>query len=296
MRGGDKKVVQRRQLVHDQAVVVHRHCQHARRAQAEGVACVRVAGLFETDTGAGMEQTFGQQVVGVLRADGDEDLVGQREHAARRQQTQADLLDELRNVVGFEVGRPARLPRARQGAHDALAEVLGREELGVVLAVDKGIGVVAPAHRLGQHGLARQGAVQAMPPIRGAARRCDGHRVGRRRGSGRKLRGATGVCDVDAAARPRLQKALVDELIVGGGDRVSAQAQQPRQFARRRHRHASGQPALQQRLDYGLAQPGLERQRGAGLEREQPLPLDAAGPCRPALPRLLRHLPSALRT
>jgi hypothetical protein len=75
---------------------------------------VRVAGLLEAQPGVGAEQRVGQQVEGLLRADRDQDLLGQREHAALGQHAQADLLDQVGQVVGLEVG--VQLGAARASA------------------------------------------------------------------------------------------------------------------------------------------------------------------------------------
>ena len=281
VRGRDEGVVERRQRVDDDAVAVDRHRRELRPAQREAVARVRVAGLLEADPGRAVEQRLGEQVERVLRADREQDLVGEREDAARRQQPGPDLLDEIGHVPGLEVRRPVRQLGAREAPDAALAEVVGGEELGVVGSVDERIGLLAPALRLGERRLAAQRAARARAPLRrtaGLARTWLGLRhsrpAGGEPGETRDARRHRLQRDEDAAARPRVEEALVDELRIGRGHGVAADAQLRRELARGGHRRAGAQAPVGDRLHHGAAQARLQRQRCPAAELEEPRPLD----------------------
>ena len=125
-------------------------------AQRKAVACMRVAGLFQAHALVFIKQAFGQQVIGVLRANGNQYLFGQGKHAALGQEAQADLLNELRHVAELEVGRPVRQVRARQAVYAAFPKRFGRKQLRVVGAIHKGVGIAAPLVRFGQGALVGQ--------------------------------------------------------------------------------------------------------------------------------------------
>ena len=108
VRGGDKAIVQARQVVHDQTVRIHRQRHKLWCPQGKAVARVRVAGFLQPHALLRIKQGLGQQVIGVLRTDRDQDLFGQREHAALGQEAQADLLDDLGHIAELKVRRPLR--------------------------------------------------------------------------------------------------------------------------------------------------------------------------------------------
>ena len=274
VRGRDEYVVEHGQRIDDQAAFVDSQLERARLAQREAVARVRVARLFEAEPCARVEQGFGEQVVGVLRADREDDLLLQREDAALGQQAGADLFDQFGHVFGLEVGCPVRQLRAGQAPGAALAEVLGGKELRVVGAVDEGVRVVAPLAGLGQGGPLGQRAQHARRPVGGAAGMAA--RLGDRLGRQGVLRPRV-AGDEHAAARPRLQEPFVDQLHVGGGDGVAADAEQRRQLARGRQRRAAAEVPFEDGMDDRQAQARLQGQRRLVGQLEQARPLDGSG-------------------
>ena len=287
VRGGDKAVIQARQVVHDQALRIHRQRHKLRRAQGKAVARVRVAGLLQADALLRIKQGLGQQVVRVLRAHGDQYFFGQRENAALGQQAQADLLDHLGHVAELEVRGPLRQVRARQAVHAAFTKRLGRKQQRVIGAVNKGVAVLAPLVRLGQGALLHQRTQNPGAPIglgafgagalgrgyqvrAGAGRRAGCHALGHIQSAGRRDHKY-------AATRARLQKTIVHQLGVRGGNSVAAQAQQSRQLTRRGQRRASRQTPVQNGLYHRQTQALLQRQGGFVGQGEQGFPLSALG-------------------
>ena len=161
--------------------------------------------------------------------------------------------------------------RARQAAHAALAEIFGREQLRVVGAVDERVGVGAPLLGLGQRGPVDQRTQHATRPVRRLPAAAH-HRFGLY-GRGRACVG----CDKHTAARPRLQKALIDQLQIGRSDRVAAQAQQQGELARGRQWRTNGEAPVQNGLYDRLAQAALKGQGARFGQRKQLRPLGSAG-------------------
>ena len=271
VRGRDEQVVQRRQAIDHHAFLVHGHGHPVRAAQRKGVARMRVAGLLEAQALRGVQQRVGQQVEGLLRAHGDQDLFLEREHAAPGQQAQADLLDQVGHVVGLEVRRPVRQLGARQAARAAFPEAFGGKQRGIVHAVDEGVGVLAPLQRLGQRVPVRQRAQHACRPVR-----CGLPGTCRRQGHGAVHTSQARIPGHEhAAARAGFQKAFIHELLVDRGHGIARHLQQARQLARGRHGRAGRQAAFEDGLDQGQAQAVLQGKAGLLGQREQAGPLVA---------------------
>ena len=281
VRGGDKTIIQVRQVVHDQALRVDRQRHKLRCPQRKAVARVRVARFLQAHALLRIKQGLGQQVIGVLRAHGDQNLFGQREHAALGQQAQADLLNDLGHIAELKVRRPLRQVRARQTVYAALPKSLGRKKQRVVGAINKGVAVLAPLVGLGQGALFHQrthnpGVPIGLGPL--GARALGG--TGQVRTLGRVLRHvqtAGRLHHKHAAARARFQKTIVHQLGISGCHGVAAQAQQHGQFARRWERRASGKAPVQNRLHHRQTKALLQRQCGFVGQGEQGFPLRALG-------------------
>ena len=283
--GRDKHVVQRWQALHHQAVRVYRHWHTLGLAQGKAVARMRVAGLFQANALGLVKQGFGQQVVGVLGAHGDDDFFWQGKHAALGQQAQADLLNQLGHVAEFKVRRPVRQMGARQAVYAALPKRLRRKQQRIEGAVDKRVGVFAPLVGFGQGALIGQRAQHASGPV-GRLKRstagCAGkpYEGGRRRLVWRLAQGQGGVRlvgDKHATARARFDEAVVHQLRIGRGDGVAAQAQHMGQLARRRQQGAHRQAAVQNGLHHGQAQALLQGQSGLVGQGKQAFPLGVFG-------------------
>jgi hypothetical protein len=82
--------------------------------------------------------------------------------------------------------------------------------------------------------------------------------------------------DEDAAARPRFQEVLVDELQVGRGHGVAAEAEQAGQLARRRQGGTGRQAAVEHGVHDRQPHLRLQRQRGLVAQLEELRPLDRA--------------------
>ena len=104
-----------------------------------------MARLFEAKPLIWVKQRLSQKVVGVLGTHSDQNFFLQRKHAALGQQTQSNLLNQVWYIIHLEVWRPLRQVGASQAVHAALPKSLGRKQLGVVGAVNKGEGVGTPA-------------------------------------------------------------------------------------------------------------------------------------------------------
>ncbi len=94
-------------IVHDDAVLVDRLVQDARslglRTQLMHAG---IAGFFDRDRCAAVDEELGDQMQRLLRAGGDQDLVRLGMNAAPRQHLGADFLQQ-HGIVGFAgIGRP----------------------------------------------------------------------------------------------------------------------------------------------------------------------------------------------
>jgi hypothetical protein len=94
----------------------------------------------------------------------------------------------------------------------------------------------------------------------------------------------------DAAARPRQQEAVVDQLLVGRGHGVAAEADQLRQVTRRGQWRALGQAPGADLAHDGRAQPALQGQRRLVGQIEQFVPELVARRIAPSLCALARPI------
>ena len=137
---------------------------HLGVGEQKGVDGFAKAGVFDANAGGGGEQQPGQQVEGVLRAQGNENFVRGGDNAALGQHPGADLLDEHRHILVNMVDDPRRV------AHPAVQPVRrrapgGQRELpGIGLAVDKRVAVVHPARRFEDRLLLAGGHLQPVAP------------------------------------------------------------------------------------------------------------------------------------
>ena len=125
-------------------------------ANRKDMACIGIAGVFHANAGLGPHQKLGDQVQGVLSAQGDEDFVFFRAHAAARQHARPDLLDKLRIVLVETVLGPGVNGIEGQGLARGDAPIVHRKELRIRLPVNEGIGVIAPVRHQFEQALARR--------------------------------------------------------------------------------------------------------------------------------------------
>ncbi len=204
----------------------------------------------------------------MLGADREQDLLRRHEDAAARQQQGADLLDELRIVVGEAVARPF--------AHGGEAERLARafppigdgKEGRVDLAVDEGVFVALPVARLDDVALGRGPRPQPQQPVGPTPiEPC------RRGDPGVRRRGEAGRIDLPAdeiaAALPGDEEAFLHQILIGERHGVARDLEGLRQLAAGGQRAAGRQLALADGGHQHLAQLGLQGGPRLGIEVEE---------------------------
>ena len=214
------------------AVLVNRDRLQFGVGQREDVARIDVARVLQADRRFGPSQELGDEIKGVLRAHGDQDLGMGRAHAAPRQHAGAHLLDEQRIVHVEAVLGPAvdrlhaeRLARAHAPRRHG-------KQVRIRLPIDERVRIAPPVLGLGELLPRRRLELKAARPIRGIP--VIGYVVlgAVRRGPGGQHLGVHEVTDPLA----RGQEALVRQRLVGEHHRVARYTQRMSQPAARRQR------------------------------------------------------------
>ena len=182
-------------------------------AQREVVARVGVARVLDAHRRCAIDQQRGEQEGGLLRATGNQDLVAFGPDTACRQQAAMDLLDQG-IVVAVDVVRcPASQRAALQRLEHALAPVGRREQRGVELAIDEGVGLLLPVAGLVDVALLRGLQLQALRPTHAGVGHAGTSALARTEVGGRKL-----LTDKVPAARAADDQALVGQCLQGQRD------------------------------------------------------------------------------
>ncbi|MCY1227923.1 hypothetical protein D9M72_402140 [compost metagenome] len=243
--------------------------------RAEDIARIRIAGVFDADRRVGADQQVGQQVQRLLCAHGDHDLVGAGPDAAARQHAGADLLHQRLVVAQDHVLGPVVDVEHAERLQAAFAPVGGGEQRGVVLAVDKGIRVVAPVGALDDIALLRGTEHEAPLPVGLAAAR--GHGLAAQRRHAADARAQDLWIDEIAAALARHQVAFIDQLLVRQHHGVARHAQLRGQLAAAWQRLALRQLLVKDRGHQHLADLALQAKTGQGVLLEQLEPHGGGG-------------------
>ncbi len=165
-----------------------------------------VAGILDRGVAARGEQ-LGGEPEGVLRAHGEEDLIGGGEDATAWQGLAGDEVDQQRVVAVVLVGGEAVEVAFPKGLHGAEPPVGAVEERGVGLAVDEVVAVLRPVGGFGE-AEGRWGG-QELAPVDRAGTRGAGGKIGRFGGVGG---------DVVAGAAPGCEIVVGDKFGVGQRD------------------------------------------------------------------------------
>src|SRR5579871_1098040 len=152
-------------------MLIERQRPQPRAAAGEDVPCIGVSRVLDSDLGMRIDEQVGQEIKRVLRADGDQDLLGSGPDAAQRQYLFADLLDEERIITRELVLGPVESLGAGEHLLTAAAPLGRRKQCAVELPVDEWIGVLLPVSRLGDVTLKRGPYLQARGPVGSIGRR-----------------------------------------------------------------------------------------------------------------------------
>ena len=204
----------------------------------------------------------------MLGADREQDLLRRHEDAAARQQQGADLLDELRIVVGEAVARPFAHGGEAEGLARAFPPIGDGKKGRVDLAIDEGVFVGLPVPRLDDVALGRGPGPQPQEPVGpeplDPCRRCC---AGVRRG------GEAGSIDLPAdeiaAALPGDEEALLHQILIGERHGVARDLEGLRQLAAGGQGTAGRQLPLADGRHQHLAQLGLQGGPSLGVEVEE---------------------------
>ena len=254
------------------SVLVDVDSEHRCARADEDVPGIEVARVLHGDPVAGTEQQSGNQIEALLRADGDEDLVGFRLDPARRQQLLADHVDQHR-VVGGDTVLKARVGvRLIERVAQATDPCARREAAAVDLAGQERIRVPGPVAGL----LDLRDACVGLSPDSGRPIDARNSRACFR------CRGIEHLgIDEHAGAFVASHVAFGDQLLIGEVDRVSGHREIDRQLPRARQPVVDVEDAAGDAMLDGPSNLPVERLGGAPIDLDessrQPTPSDLHG-------------------